>query len=145
MIKGILLFASALIFAGCASTDLGTASGRPEAFAEGVSRASTIMAFNEAMINRGYTIVAESASRVVYEKAADNFAAQLLFGSQYNTVPNLRVTMNYLQVSGGTRVIADLAVITNPGSGFAKPTSANQSADAARLQKWMRQVAEGIN
>ena len=77
--------------------------------------------------------------------ATDNFGAQMIYGSQWNGVPNARVTMT-LTGNNPTKVITQLAVITNPGTGFERPNDVNQNHDAraamvSRMQQAQAKLA----
>ena len=128
---GILLFA----LAGCATpVTHATPSGRVETTIEGVGPEQVKSALVNAMLNRGFSLSRDSAFQVAFDKPVDNVFAQVLLGSQYNVIPSARVSYTLAQIDKATRVIADLAIITNPNSPFEQRTDMNASADSNNIQ-----------
>lgn len=110
----------ALALAGCQS-----ASNEPPV-SRTVQVAGTTEQFTAKLlqrrISRGYIIKQQTANMIVMDKpASDDFAAQFVFGSRFNTVPNYRLTY---QMYGAKPITVNVsgAIITNPGSGFARLT-----------------------
>lgn len=66
---------------------------------------------------------------IVLAKRNTSFGAALLFGSRYNTTPEERMTFTVIEVSGGIRIFATSAIVTNLGSAFEKTTQVEKAAD----------------
>ncbi|RWL80669.1 MAG: hypothetical protein EOR67_30975 [Mesorhizobium sp.] len=94
-----------------------------------------------AYLGRGFQIVRDSDLQLVMDRPAkDNFGAQLVFGSQWNVVPNSRLSLTFLG-NNPTQVNAQLAIVTNPGSGFEQVTDLTNNASARQqLQIGMSQA-----
>ncbi|RWM26883.1 hypothetical protein [Mesorhizobium sp.] len=92
-------------------------------------------------LGRGFQIVRDSDLQLVMDRPAkDNFGAQLVFGSQWNVVPNSRISMTFLG-DNPTQVNAQLAIVTNPGSGFEQVTDlTNNASTRQQLQIGMSQA-----
>ena len=128
---GILLFA----LGGCATlVTHATPSGRVETTIEGVGPEQIKSALVNVMLNRGYSLSHDAAFQIAFDKPVNNVFAQVLLGSQYNVIPNTRVSYTLAQVGNATRVIADLAIITNPNSPFEQRTDMNASAASNLIQ-----------
>ncbi|TIP06443.1 MAG: hypothetical protein E5X72_01620 [Mesorhizobium sp.] len=101
----------------------------PNDFTFNAPRAKTKEAIVAAFLPRNYQIVRDSDLQLVMDRPAnDNFGAQLLFGSQFNGVPNARVMLTFLG-DNPTSVNARLFIVTNPGSGFEQQTDITNNAD----------------
>ncbi|WP_299941174.1 hypothetical protein [uncultured Nitratireductor sp.] len=83
-------------------------------------------------MSRGFNIVRDSDLQLVMDRpASDNFGAQLLFGSNWNSVPNARITATLLG-DNPTKVTVQQAVVTNPGTGFERVMDLSQNPDARK-------------
>ena len=135
--------AVALSLAGCNGVKHETASGRPEvtirSSAEPVKSAVTGF-----LVNAGYSITKSSDIQVVGERTPDNAMAAVLFGSQYDSTPKARITYTILPLGGTTRVIADMAIVTNPGSAFERVTPLNNVPESAGVQRSLIDVKAAL-
>ena len=89
------------------------------------------------MLDRGYIVTRESDYLVTFDKRIENVLAAALLGSRYDSTPNARVTYTIAKLQGRIRVIADLAVVTNPGSAFERLTNANANEGSLAIQDVM--------
>lgn len=137
----LLMAVFILALAGCQTAQpLATASGRPEVSIS--APASQVhAALVGAAMNRGYTIRQDSQYLLVVEKPSQNFMANVLLGSQFNPVVNARMSIAIAEIGGATRVVVDMAIIQNPGSGFERALPANNSKDAPVIQAWLDEIA----
>jgi hypothetical protein len=92
-------------------------------------------------LGRGFQIVRDSDLQLVMDRPAnDSFTAQLLFGSRWNGVPNSRMSLTFLG-DNPTQVNAQLAIVTNPGSGFERVMDiTNNASMRQQLQIGMAQA-----
>jgi len=70
------------------------------------------------MVNGGFRITKDTSYELTFDKPVENIAVAVLMGSKYDSQPNARVSYTFAQVNDTTRVVADVAIITNPGSAF---------------------------
>lgn len=131
-------FQAALIVmvTGCvAPVQHNTASGKPEVTVGTDDVGQVKAALVSEMVDRGYHITADSDYRLVFDRPVDNFLAGVLLGSSYDTTPNARIAYALVRRAEGVRVVADIAIITNPGSAFEKRTEMNQSQESLGVQR----------
>jgi hypothetical protein len=62
-------------------------------------------------------------------------------GSGYNATPNERVSFTLVPLGPNTRVIADISVVTNPGSALERLTPFNNGPGSERMQEGFEYVA----
>ncbi|WP_420406940.1 hypothetical protein [Hoeflea sp.] len=82
-----------------------------------------------AFSSAGYQIRRDSQFQLVFDKPNTTFAATMLYGSNFNGVPNSRVTLTITN-SQPTRVNVAIAIVTNPGSGFENASDFSQNPEA---------------
>jgi hypothetical protein len=132
------LILSFLFLAGCvAPVTHATPSGKVEVSISGVSKAAIRDRLTNDMINKGFLVVRSDESLLVVDRPVDNPLAAALLGSRYDSTPNARITFNIIKVGAAVRVIADCAIITNPGSGFERRTDVNNNAETVKIQSWL--------
>ncbi len=128
------------MLAGCAApAKLNTASGRPErtfnASADAV-RATLV----SHLVNRGYQVTKESQSLVIAEKRAESVMAQVLLGTAYDANVNARASFTIIPQGSTTRVVGDLALVSNPGSAFERVTVITNADELNRMQEAMNGI-----
>lgn len=68
----------------------------------------------------------------------------MLFGTGFNPVVNARLTFTMISPQPDeTRVVVDMAMVQNPGSGFERLTPGNNSQDSTDIQNWLNSLAAG--
>ena len=98
-------------------------------FTFNASKTKTKEAIITTYLPRNYQIVKDSEFQLVMDRPAnDNFMAQMVFGSKFNSVPNARLILT-LVGDNPTHVHSQLQIITNPGSGFENAMSIDNNAD----------------
>lgn len=140
-----IVAALALLLCGCQTAPTGPLA--PNNFTFNASRQTTKESIVSVYLGRGFQIVRDSDLQLVMDRPAnDNFTAQLLFGSQWNGVPNARMSLTFLG-DNPTQVNAQLSIVTNPGSGFERVMDVTNNAGLRQqLQTGMVQAksqAEG--
>jgi hypothetical protein len=89
-----------------------------------------------------YTISKDTPYLISFDRPSEDLMANVLLGSKYDSTPNIRVTYTIMQMqSGSVRVVADFAVITNPGSGYERRTPINGSKDTMKFQEMLDRLA----
>lgn len=75
-----------------------------------------------------------------FDRPVTNILASALLGSRYDSQPNARITYMFSKFSSSIRVVADMAVITNPGSAFERRTPFNNNQDSLSIQQMMLNI-----
>src|SRR3954469_20081103 len=129
--------------AACQSTAAGpaTASGRPEVTIPGKSPAAVRSALVNRMLDVGYRVSRDDASTLTVEKEASGAAAQLLLSTPAGGSPNVRITYTFADVGRATRVVADMAIVSNPGTGLEKRIDVSRGPEALKVQAYLDAVA----
>src|SRR5213082_3498511 len=118
-----VLFVTLPSAVGCvAPVQHNTPSGRPEVNIGGVTRATVQSYLTNEMLNHGYNLTSETESRLVFDRPMDNPMAGAVFGSEYDSIPNARITYTIAERGGAIRIVSDIRAITNPGSAFERQT-----------------------
>ena len=132
LIAGVLISLSLI---GCAGTQVqhNTASGRPERQFAAAPEAVRAALITE-LVNRGYSITKESQSLVQGEKFTDNFGAVMAYSTGYDSRVMVRVTYTMIPMGAETRVVGDIATVSNPGSGFERVHPLPNSQSSADMQ-----------
>lgn len=130
IMRGFALVTVAVLAACATPVHHNTPSGKIEVMFAGFAPAVVKPAIAAQMINRGYNITRDTEYLMVFDKPITNGMAAALLGSRYDGTPNARVSVTMLYADGDTRVIGDLAVITNPGSAFERRMDVNNSKDS---------------
>ena len=122
-----------------------TASGRPEVTIATTNVGAVKGALISEMVNRGYSITRESDFLVAFDRPIDNVWAAALLGSRYDSTPNARVSYTIARIQDAIRVVADLAIITNPGSAFERQTNMNANEDSRKIQGLLDRVKSNVD
>lgn len=122
--KALLIALVSAFLVACAAPPqpLATPTGRPEKTFTGLTKKQVTDAIVASALSRGSQVKSVSEYSVVLARRAENTAAQILFGSRYDSVPEARVTLNLVDVPGGVQVYGRGEMVTNPGSGYEKVT-----------------------
>jgi hypothetical protein len=86
------------------------------------------------MVNRQYTISKQTANVIEGTKPAAGFAANVLLGTTYDPTVDVRATFTVIPIGNQTRVVGDLALVSNGGSAFEKVTPINNSESSMEMQ-----------
>lgn len=135
--KRILSLLPLFLLAACQPpVNHNTMSGRPEAcIAAKQQRVSAGLA--EILLNKGFSVSQQTDSMVRGDRAITDAMASMFFGSQYDSTPVARITYNIVNTQKCVRVVADMNIVTNPGSAFERLTPMNNSKDSATIQSEM--------
>lgn len=134
-------FTAGLLLSSCGTpVSHATASGKVEVVINGTTPEATKAALVNEMVNHGYRITKDTPFETAFDRPTDNIAAAVLLGSKYDAQPNARVSYFITPTPPTVRVVADIAIITNPGSGFERRTEMNASQDSVQLQALLDQI-----
>ena len=97
---------------------LNTPSGKSEVTLTAEHERATVAYIMNDALNRGYTIRKQTDSMIMMERPITEVMYRVLFGSRYNSTPNPRVIFNIINNGDRTRIVGDIAIVTNPGSGY---------------------------
>lgn len=138
-----VLLSAFLVACAAPPQPLATLSGRPEKVFTGLTKKQVTDAIVASALSRGSQVKSVSEYSVVLARRADNsMAAQILFGSSYDSVPEARVTLNLVDVPGGVQVYGRGEMITNPGSAYERVTPL--PGGDADIQKSLDDIARRI-
>lgn len=118
-----------------------TASGKPEAVVASSDLDDIGSALTTRMLDSGFNLERQSTNLLVFTKESSNLGMSMLYGSKYDSTPAYRITYTLAQVATGTRVLADVAILTNPGSGFERATSLNKDKVSISYQTILDELA----
>lgn len=98
-----------------------------EMFFQGYEKKKVIDATVNAILNEGYSIITVTDYQVIARKTiTNNLAASFLYGSRYNINPEYRFFVSFADYNNSSvRAVAEIQIITNPGSAFEKPNEFN--------------------
>lgn len=141
MKKQFILLVVVALLSGCATpVTHNTPSGRPEVTINGVPPNKVSARLTNEMLNWGYNIRKQSDNLIAFDRPTDNLMASALLGSRYDSTPNARITFMLAELGNSTRVVADLQIVTNPGSAFERLTNMNQSQDSRKIQEMLQRI-----
>lgn len=133
----LAIFLGVSLIAACAAPPqqrLSTPSGNPETIFPNTTRKAVIDQIVASKLEKGMQVKTVSDYSVVVGKKVDNnFMASFLYGSRYDSTPEVRLTYNVVEVAGGVRVFSRMEIVTNPGSAFERVSDLT-SQYAAQLQ-----------
>jgi hypothetical protein len=124
-----------LALAGCSSPiEHNTASGRPERLFANTNPDKVRAALVTELVNRKYRISQESQSIVVGEKFTDNIGANMAFGTGLSPQATVRSSFTIIASGNDVRVVGDLAIVQNAGTGFERLIPMTNSASSLDMQ-----------
>lgn len=129
---------------GCITTPvkLNTSSGFPEVVISGSTKKKITDAIINRGISKGWILKSQMEYMVILTKKNTTFGAQLLFGSNYNSIPENRITFTMVETGDGIRLTVREEIVTNPNSSFEESrdlTLINQEA-AEHYQKILEEI-----
>jgi len=123
MLCAAVLVAS--LMAGCGP--LGTQvdnSATPEVFISNVTKKQVLDRIVSAKLSKGMQIKSSDDYGVVVAKKDESLAGALLYGSQYDGTPEMRVRYSVIEQDSGVKVFSRAEMVTNPGSGYERTNDA---------------------
>lgn len=136
---------SFLLLSACATpVTHNTPSGKAEATVEASVDLIKPELIN-VMTNAGFSIFRDTPYQMAFDKPVDNIMLAALTGSRYDAQPDERVTYTFAPLGIETRIVADVAVVTNPGSAFERMTPMNNSQESGNLQIVLTKLQEALH
>ena len=130
-----------LLITGCAISGRdNTPNRRPEITVTGTDSKLIGLKLTDEMHNFGYSIREQSDHSIVFEKQITDPNVATRLGWRYDMYPRSRVSYTLLEQDGTVRVVADLKVITNPGSRFERGVEATKHPDSTSIHEVLRRV-----
>lgn len=118
-----------------------TASGRPEVTIPGASPAKVKAAILSGMLDKGYRLTKDDTYSLTVEKQVEDTAAVILLSSGAGGPPIARVTYTVAEIGDGTRVVSDMALISNAGMAFERRMDVSQGNQAPMAQAFLDRTA----
>lgn len=142
------LMLCSILLSGCATQvpdRLTTASGKPEVTINDVTKADVIASVVEhAMSGDGIVKSVNDHEVVIVKKIEGNFLASFLYGSRYDSNPEVRLHLNFVQSGKAVKLYARAGIVTNPGSAFERTTDIT-AAQGSNLQERLENVRARFN
>jgi phosphotransacetylase len=89
-----------------------------------------------------YTVSKDTPYMIAFDRPSQDLMTNVLMGSKYDSTPNFRITYTFIQTQpGSVRVVADCAIITNPGSAYERRASINNSKETMKIQAMLDRLA----
>lgn len=134
------------VLVGCATPAqrLATPSGNPEIVIPNTTRKAVIDKIIAAKLEKGMQVKSVNDYGVVVGKKVDgSFMASFLYGSRYDSTPEVRITYNVVETAGGVRVFSRTEMITNPGSAYERTSDVTQSL-SSQMQSELEQFKAAL-
>ena len=120
-----------------ASSSLAASAGPPEVTIPGVDRKQVVSELTSYMLANKYRVAKMEDYTAQFEQDG-SMMTNLLVGSRYDPRTVYRVTFTMLDApTGGVRVIADGALIGNPGSAFEKRYDMNSGKPGENMRTYL--------
>jgi hypothetical protein len=138
-VKWLGIFIYMVWLNGCAiGSSLQTPTGPPEVTISGGTEKKQIMdiLINEALA-QGFQVgqTGDYDSNVIFSRRiVSDFGSSILPGSRFDVFPEVRLTVSFIDVAGGIRVICDGVMLTDPVSTFAGVTDILMGKEAQEAQ-----------
>lgn len=135
----------AIVLTACVTpVEHATPSKRPEVTIPGAKASEVKAELVNRMVDFGYSPTKTSGLALVFERQSESIAAALIYGSDYDRTPNARISYTIIELRGSVRVVADIKMVTNPGSAFERVTDINRSRDSLGVQALLQQLQEDL-
>ena len=143
----IAIFLTFGMLLSCATTPpIPTKSGLPEITICGIGKNELMEKFVAGMSMGGATIRSSNNFQIVVGQPVTNPMLAALYGSRYNSTPELRYIFTFADTGNCTYIGARVQIVTNPGSGFEQVNDFSRGKDAYNVQHELEQLksaAEG--
>lgn len=75
------------------------------------------------LISWGYSIVTVNEYQLSFRKDLDNSMDKFIFGTNFNRIPESRVSFNIISINGNVKITLEVKIVSNPGSGYERSTA----------------------
>ena len=133
-----------LLSAGCAfGRPLETKSGLPEIVVRETQRPKVRRILGDEMAARGFEPVLASDRVMVFRKPSDDMDAVLIHGAGWNLTGDFRVTCTLYEQPGGTHIMAEIEIVTDPGEDTEEAREAPKGLDIAHELQDILEYVQG--
>lgn len=94
------------------------------------------------LLSKGFNLVTVNNYQVIVRKDIDNIMLRALYGSRYNTTPEVRMSLNFIQLDKVVRVGAEARVVTNPNSAFEKSEVIESNETQKMLDRFKNSIEQ---
>lgn len=134
-----------LLLSGCATVPPpNTPSQRPEVTIAGASKKEILDVLMAEMLSSGAQVKRVDDYSVVFAKPDSSFGGALLFGSRYDSTPEMRVTYNLVEMGNAIRVFCNAAMVTNPGSAYERVSDVTGGKLAHEIQAMLERLKSRV-
>lgn len=118
-----------ILMLGCGTPPprLATPSGKPEILISGVTRKQVADAIVSDRLSSGFQVKSVNDYTLVVVKDINDFAAQVVYGTKFNRVPETRITHSFAETGSGIRVYIRSEIVSNPNSQYESLTDFTES------------------
>jgi hypothetical protein len=127
------------------STGNAAAAARPEVAIPIASAEQVKVALASEMLSRGWRLVKDSGLQIVFEHAVSGLVVNLLFSTAAGGAPIERVSFAVLSSGDVTRVVGDIALVSNAGTAHESSVDTSTGADAPNIQAALEAVSRSIS
>jgi hypothetical protein len=132
-----------LLFAGCATEPLGTASGNPEVTVQSTNVPRIKATLISGLASQGYQVTQDSPFLLGFVGPVNPAAGalyQALMGNAYSSTPQMRVAFNFASLGDSTRVFGHIAVTMQNAFGQSQETNLDRGKAGHELQTVLTQL-----
>ncbi len=142
MLRSILISVFILVVTGCAAPQqrLATPSGNPEIVIPNSTRKLVIDNLVAHKLEKGMQIKSVNDYGVVVGKKIEGSSmASFIYGSRYDSTPEVRITYTVVATGNGVRVFSRTEMVTNPGSAYERVSDLTQNL-SGQMQAELEQL-----
>jgi hypothetical protein len=119
---------------------LQTPSGRPEVTIYDITKKKVVDAIVNASLEKGAQIKQINEYSVIIGIRDKSFLSSLLYGSRYDSTPEIRASFNLVEIANGIRVFCNATMVTNPGSAFERISDVTTGKNAHDIQSMLERL-----
>lgn len=146
MPKTAFIVAAVGLLSGCLANmpvRLDTPSGQPEVTIA-AEKKRVIAALTNRMLDKGWQVKSADEHRVVFKRVDDSIGGMAMFGTNFNGFPEARAEYSLVDSEGGVRVVCNLKMVSNPGSGFEQETEMRGRPAMEAAQEGLLEVQRSL-
>jgi hypothetical protein len=139
-ISWFIVLCALLVLDGCAAIPvIPTESGKPEIIIHKTTKEKVANEIINDTSSKGFMLVSSAPNLIILDKPAEGVMAYF-YGSHQNPIPNHRLQIQLTDVQGGVRILINLFIVTNPGTGLEKLENRNHSKDAYEIYQALQNL-----
>lgn len=129
----VIIGAAALALAACSDQTINTPSGFPEVTLQNVNADCVRQHMQSSAMSMGSLVRTSNDNMLIVGKPTKNMLAVALMGTGLNATPEERATIMYARLGNDLRIVAQLSMVSNPGTGLEHSVPTSNRQDAAAL------------